>query len=117
MKLVGVLAFVLVVAGCDRVIEDPDPPDASGPSLTAIWDPATCRGDPRARIEVRLDDGAGTSIVGESACAPCTLEVAVPHVGWYRAAALAVDADGAGTALATTTLAIDAPAVRWRVAW
>ena len=112
----SVLVIVLAVLGCDRIVAPPEP-DASGPSLTAIWDPATCRGDPRRRIEVRLDDGAGMSIVAESACAACALGVVVPHVGWYRAAALAIDASGAGTALATTTLAIDAPAVRWRVAW
>lgn len=110
------IVILLALAGCDRIVSPPEP-DAGGPSLTAIWDPATCRGDPRRHIEVRLDDGAGATTVADAACAACAVELVVPHVGWYRAAALAVDASGAGTALATTTLAIDAPAVRWRVAW
>jgi hypothetical protein len=43
--------------------------------------------------------------------------VDVPHVGWYRATALALGGDGGGRVTASSTLAIDAPAVRWRVAW
>jgi hypothetical protein len=108
--------LVLLVGGCDPVTTEPAP-DAGPPSLEAIWDPRTCDGDPRARVQVRIEDGAGLVVVADGPCAACALEVDAPHVGWYRATALAVDGDGGGRALAASTIAIDAPGVRWRVAW
>ena len=110
-----VLASVLVVAACEPA--ELAAPDAAGPSLVTIWDPRACAGDAGARVEVRIEDGDGRALVGADACVACRLELVVDHVGWYAATAVALDAEGGGTALARSTLAIDAPRVRWVVPW
>src|SRR5262245_44872959 len=118
MVRLSVACVVLVLASaCDLDPGADPPPDARGPSLEAIWDPRVCGGDPRARIEVRVEDQAGVAIVAGAACAECSLELGVDHIGWYRASAIALDRDGGGRALAASTLAIDGPGVRWRVPW
>jgi len=117
LVVVALFVFLVMLAGgCDAVVTEPSA-DAGPPSLEAIWDPRTCDGDPRARVQVRIEDGAGVVVVADGPCAACALAVDAPHVGWYRATALAAGGDGGGRATASSTIAIDAPAVRWRVAW
>jgi len=108
-------AALPLAAACDVVI-DLDP-DAGAPGVRAIWDPRVCEGDPRARIEIRVEDGAGASVVDATACAEGSLELAVGHVGWYQASAVALDRTGGGRALASAVIAIDGPSVRWQVPW
>jgi hypothetical protein len=114
MRTTLVLVSVLV-AGCDRILELD--PDAHGPTVIAVWDPKTCTIDPRARVEVRLEDRAGASVLGDAPCAAFSLALAVPHHGWYWASALAMDGLGNGRAFATATLVVDQPATHWIVPW
>ena len=108
-------SIVLVLAGCDRLLDFE--PDARGPTVVAVWEPETCRIDPRARVEVRLEDRAGLSILADAPCPAFSLAVAVPHTGWYWASALAMDGLGNGHAFATETLVVDQPETHWNVPW
>jgi hypothetical protein len=101
--------LIVVLFGCSAVEVGPD---AALPSLRVIWSPQTCDGDGRGRIQVRLEDRDGLVEVAEAPCGEGELEAVVGHVGWYVASALVLD-----RSIATATLAIDGPAVTWRLPW
>jgi hypothetical protein len=109
-----VASFLLVMCGCGAVEVGPD---AAPPSLRVIWSPETCDGDGRLRIQVRLEDRDGVVEVAEAPCGEGSMEAVVGHVGWYVASALVLEAGDRGVAIATSTLAIDGPAVTWRLPW
>ena len=108
--------LLLSVSACAAAPLDAGP-DAALPSLRAIWSPQTCRGDSRARIQLRLEDTAGIVDVASAPCGEGSLDAPVAHIGWYLATALVVDADHGGVAIATTTLAVDGQSVTWRLPW
>ena len=117
---VFVLALAATGIRCDARVADLSP-DAGAAGVRAIWDPRACGTAPRGRVELRLVDSAGTVVLADGVCIACSLDVAVPHVGWYQATAVAVDDDRDGRdgrELAAEPIAIDGPAVRWRIrAW
>ena len=77
-----------------------------------------CGREPRGRVEVRLVDSAGAIVLADAACIACSIDAAVPHVGWYWATAIAIDDDRGGRELAAAMVAVDGPSVRWRIrAW
>jgi hypothetical protein len=115
MRCIVLVSFFLYL-GCDVVVPDPAV-DAGGPSVRASWDPRTCDGDARARVEIRLADGDGLATDASAPCGAGAIEIAVGHVGWYLASAIAVDHLDDARALVSETIAIDGPGVPWRVPW
>jgi hypothetical protein len=116
MRVLPFVVFLSLLCACDVVVPDPAA-DAGGPSVRAIWDPRTCAGDGRVRVEVRLSDGAGLDTIGSAPCGEGAIEIAVGRIGWYLASAIALDRSDGARALASETIAIDGPAVAWRVPW
>jgi hypothetical protein len=110
-----VLLFTVTAVGCDRLLELA--PDAAGPAVIAMWEPATCTLDHGARVELRLEDRAGAVLLADAPCAAFSLAVTVPRPGWYWASALALDALGNGRAFAAAELAVDQPRTHWIVPW
>ena len=107
--------LALSAVGCDRILAHA--PDASGPTVIAIWAPATCTIDHGARVELRLEDRAGAVVLDDAPCAAHSLAVTVPHPGRYWASALALDAVDNGRAFAAAELVVDRPATHWIVPW
>jgi hypothetical protein len=111
----SVILVALFTVGCDRHLDLA--PDARGPTVIAVWDPATCAIDHRARVELRLEDRAGLALLDAAPCAAFSLAIEVPHPGWYWASALAQDELGNGRAFAAAELVVDQLETHWFVPW
>jgi hypothetical protein len=89
-----------------------DAPADTGLTVSVVWDPRACAGDPRRDVTVSLEASSGALSLASRACAACEVDIVVGHAGWYAARFRVGD-----VAIADAKLAVDAPVVEWMVPW